>query len=301
MTAYTFPTVPGSYVVGDTVQFNYTGASQTFLTSNIVTMKIEIWGAKGAEGVSPSVGGNGGYTYGTYSTTNGTTLYVVCGQLGAARAGSNLTPTGSAPTTFNGGGLGAYSTNVGTTLARWGGGGGGATDIRLGGTALANRILVAGGGGAGGHRNVQLSGAAHGGAGGGGGFNTKDGNPGYTASARTPGIGGTSSAGGAGGIFYYDIGQTTGSNASAGTLGTGGTGGGPGLGTARFDYADSGGGGGGGGYYGGGGAPSGGFDGRGGAGAGGGSGFIDTTYFTFYGGESGINNSNGYAIITVLS
>ena len=295
MAAYTFPTVPGSYVVGDTIQFNTSGGGWTFATLNTNTVKIELWGASGGTGEGSSPGGKGGYTYGTYAASNGTTLYINAGGLGASAA-SNAALNTQPAAAFNGGGQVPFRNGANTTS--WGNGGGGATDVRLGGTALANRILIAGGGGGGGQRNVQITGFAPGGAGGGGGFMSRNGNPGYTASGRTPGLGGTQSAGGAAGQFFYDFGTSTGTDGTAGSLGQGGQAGSPTSG--YYDYATTAGSGGGG-YYGGGGGSCGGYDGRGGSAGGGGSGYINPTYITKFGGESGINTGSGYAIITILS
>ena len=60
---------------------------------------------------------------------------------------------------YNGGGRGGGCCD-------WGGGGGGATDIRIGGTGLNNRILVAGGGGGSGNMDIPTTGRGWGGHGG---------------------------------------------------------------------------------------------------------------------------------------
>jgi hypothetical protein len=292
MANYTFPTLPGSYAVGDTVTFNYSGAVQTFTTSNITTMKIELYGARG--GYVGDTPGSGGYTYGNYSTTSGTTLYFYCGGIGGNAGGAGFGTAFASRAGFNGGGECGYgsSSNYGW---HYGSGGGGATDVRLGGTALSNRILIAGGGGGSGTRNVQLTGRADGGAGGGGGFMSQNGNTGYTSSARGPGTGGTQSSAGTGGAFS-DI-AACGTAGFAGSLGVGGQGGNDTM-IIVYNYA---GGGGGGGYYGGGGGGAGGYDGRGNGSGGGGSGYINQTHITRFGGESGTNFGYGYARITVLS
>ena len=66
------------------------------------------------------------------NVTQGQILYLVIG-------GKGGTPTGG----WNGGGDGSDST------LWYSGGGGGATDIRIGGISLYNRVIVAGGGGGG--------------------------------------------------------------------------------------------------------------------------------------------------------
>ncbi|NTW32423.1 MAG: hypothetical protein HGB12_07340 [Bacteroidetes bacterium] len=164
--------------VPNTNTFNFTGALQTFIIpAGITCVRIEAWGA--------GPGGLGGYINGVKTVAPGNVLNIYAG-------GTNG---------YNGGGTG-------------GGTGGGASDVRIGGTALGNRIIVGGGaGGSGGY------------AGGSGGYPA--GGNGQTC-ASGPGMGGTQSAGGAGGC-------------TTGSLGTGGNSGGCG-------------GAGGGGYYGGGGA-----------------------------------------------
>ena len=274
MAAYTFPTVPGSYAAGDTIQFNYTGAMQTWSASNASRIKIELWGARGGYGWDTP--GSGGYTYGEYLISSGNTIYVYVGGIGGD-AYQNTTSTNTSNAGYNGGGDGG--TGVSGSYVHKGAGGGGATDVRH---MAGPKMLVAGGGGGSGTRNVQTTGFAGGGAGGGGGFMSQNGNPGYTAGARGPGLGGTQSAGGAGGAFY-DMGTSSGQAGSAGSLGQGGAGGVDNMTYLQYNYAA---GGGGGGYYGGG---------------GGGSGYINTTYITKFGGESGVNFGNGYAIITILA
>jgi uncharacterized repeat protein (TIGR02543 family) len=135
--------------------------------------------------------------------------------------------------------------NGGGATSSWGNStpGGGASDVRVGGTGLSNRVIVAGGGGGGGWTYAK------GGAGGGAnGINGTSMNQNGTG-----GYGGTQLAGGAVGLTSV-CGPVT---KTAGSLGQGGTGAG----------CSAGGGAGGGGYYGGGG---GGY----GDGGGGGSGYI---------------------------
>ena len=90
-----------------------------------------------------------------------------------------------------------------------------ASDIRIGGTGYANRVIVAGGGGSGGRSNYE--GAPEAGGAGGGTTGGKGGEQGWSLG----GDGGTQSAGGAGGQWqaaYY------GKNGNAGSLGLGGDG-----------------------------------------------------------------------------
>ena len=119
------------YEVGQVWNYNYTGGAQTFTNECNAIYKVELWGGKGtpvnAQGATRG-GGLGTYVYGNIELEKGKTLNVY---VGGAASGS----TGG----YNGGGNGTNNS----------GGGGGATDIRVDGTALANRIIVAGGGGGG--------------------------------------------------------------------------------------------------------------------------------------------------------
>ncbi len=108
--------------------FNFTGNVQEWIVPQGVTeINVDLFGARGASG-SGSAGGPGGFgavISGTMSVEPGSTLFIAVG-------GQNG---------YNGGG------NPGNGNA---GNGGGATDIRIGGVALANRVVVAAGGGGGG-------------------------------------------------------------------------------------------------------------------------------------------------------
>jgi len=225
------PYTPGSQT------FNYTGAQQTFtVPSGVSTITIKAWGAQGGNVTSYHVlaGGKGGYATGNLSVSAGNTLYVYVGGKGTDRLGNH--PYSSCTVVnggFNGGGKNR-SAGTGTP-------GGGASDVRNGGTALANRVIVAGAGGGNGWTYAQ--------GGAGGGTNGQNGT--NSNGSGTGAYGGTQSAGGAVGNSSGSCGKT------AGSLGVGGDGTG----------SSAGGGGGGGGYYGGGG---GGYN----EGGGGGSGYI---------------------------
>jgi len=220
-----------SAALGATVNFAYTGAAQTWtVPAGVTQVTLELRGAQGGGSYLSGAGtprqedgGLGGLTQGTLAVTPGQVLNLYVG--GQAPDVGNITP---APGGFNGGGDGG----------QWGAGGGGATDVRVGGIALANRVAVAGGGGGG-----NSGGPDHGTGGAGGGVS---GDPGVNLSGGyAPGGGGTQAAGG-----------TAGSNPGgvAGQLGLGGS-------SASYHVA-----GGGGGYYGGGSAFA--------AGGGGGSGYV---------------------------
>lgn len=110
----------------DIMDFNYTGLVQS-KTLKPGTYTIECWGGQGGT-YSSYIGGKGGYSKGTITLTEATTVYISVGGAGS----SSSTTAG-----FNGGGTGISS----------GRGGGGATDVRIGQNSLYSRVIVAGGGG----------------------------------------------------------------------------------------------------------------------------------------------------------
>lgn len=195
------------------VVFSFTGAMQTWIVpADVTSITVDARGAQGGDGPGGPTGGLGGQVIATLTVTAGQTLNVFVGGKGGLPQGG-----------FNGGGNGGHGTNGGD-----GGGGGGASDIRIGGVALSDRVLSAAGGG-----GVGVDVRA-GGAGGG-----------ATGGQEVPlggngGGGGTQSMGGAAGPGVSCQGN-------AGALGIGGNGG-TGCNGAS--------GGGGGGFYGGGGAGS---------------------------------------------
>ena len=213
-------------------RFDSTGSSQTFdvpdgVTTTIVTLA---GGAGGAGGNSGPTGGQGGIvTAALTGVPNGVSFDVEVG--GEGGNGTQSTPF-SGTAGYNGGAIGSPDGSCG------GGGGGGASDIRFGGSTLADRILVAGGGGG----SACFSGGGSGGAGGSDTFGGSGAN-GETIGQAVGGGGGTSSMGGTAGTSCNS------DNATGGGLGSGGEGA-TGGGTA------SGAGGGGGGLYGGGGGGS---------------------------------------------
>lgn len=111
---------------GSVMNFDYTGSVQT-ATLTPGRYKLECWGAQGGT-YSGCIGGYGGYSKGTITLTEATTVYISVGGAGS----SSSTAAG-----FNGGGTGISS----------GRGGGGATDVRIGQNSLYSRVIVAGGGG----------------------------------------------------------------------------------------------------------------------------------------------------------
>lgn len=115
-----------THAKNDIMDFNYTGSVQS-KTLKPGTYTIECWGGQGGT-YSSYIGGYGGYSKGTITLTEATTVYISVGGAGS----SSSTAAG-----FNGGGTGISS----------GRGGGGATDVRIGQNSLYSRVIVAGGGG----------------------------------------------------------------------------------------------------------------------------------------------------------
>ncbi len=148
---------------GGSMTFGYTGAAQIFTVPACVTsITVDARGGSGGDGWNVDgggtvrgFGGNGGRAEATLTVTAGEMLSLYVGG-----GGQNATPSGPGLGGFNGGGNGANS-----PFGYSGGGGGGATDIRRVGSALTDRILVAGGGGSG--SGWCTSGAGNGGVGGG--------------------------------------------------------------------------------------------------------------------------------------
>ena len=131
-----------TYAAGSTItqEFNYTGNVQTFVAPYTTTYTLTAYGAVGGydgvdgQGDGRSWGGNGGYVQGTINLTAGQTLYIYVGGKGDDARGS-ISEWES---------FGGYNGGADTL---WSGAGGGATDFRINGQDISNRILVAGGGG----------------------------------------------------------------------------------------------------------------------------------------------------------
>lgn len=246
--------------MGQTTTFNFTGGPQEFVVPQgcYASVQIDAYGAQG--GGSPVVaGGLGGHVQATIAVTPGETLYVYVGGIGD--------PTGTPG--YNGGGSG-----IGGSVNNPGSGGGGASDVRKGGTALADRWVVAGGGGGG----TENGGTAVGGAGGGlvGGDGAPGGNP-WGCTPLAPPTGGTQVAGGVGGNS-----ASCAWNGFDGTFGQGGN--------SYNQYRSSGGGGG---WYGGGGAHN------GTSGAGGSSYAHPTATNVTH--VQGFQTGNGVVVITLVA
>lgn len=235
-----------------TQTLNYTGTMQTFTVPACVTVvTITCYGAQGANGTASSFGATGGVggfgpiVTGATTITPNSVLNVYVGGSGTGSVGG-----------FNGGGQGAAGNS---------GGGGGASDVRLGGTALSDRIIVAGGGGGGGNAgcstNTVIGGAggygggglgsngvnSPGGGGGGGGNGTVAGAAGIGCPGFLGTAGGTGSLGigGNGGVGMSVCSATVSGGGGGGGYNGGGGGGGGSTGTPSCVSTDQGGGGGG--------------------------------------------------------
>ncbi len=280
-----------------TISFAFTGDFYSWtVPSGVTSLTVDLYGAQGGSG--GSAGGRGGRVQGTLAVTPGATIYIyVGGQSG-----------------YNGGG--AAGTGAGATLSAFPGGG--ATDIRIGGQTLNNRVVVAGGGGGAGRNNCtgQTGGGGGypgglGGAGdttklGGDGTLTNGGNvngstsggAGACSTSAHGGGGGGQNGGGASGGYATVLGGSNGgcgqtSEASAGPI-TGFTAGCFGTGGNGGSNSNNGGGGGGGGWYGGG---------AGGAnwasGGGGGSSYLGAMTSTSF--VNATRTGDGVASITYLN
>lgn len=240
-----------SNVGPDTAVFDYTGGIQTWtVPMNVTSVNFDVMGAAGGNDdyTGAPNPGKGGRVQGTLSVAPLSNLNIVVG--GRGNDGSALGASGG----YNGGGN-TYFYFVGC-----GGAGGGASDIRIGGTALSDRKVVAGGGAGSG---AEPTGSKYGGAGGGlTGGNSE--NNDFGANAK----GGTQTAGGASAVYPGWL------SGAAGTSGMGGDGSTQGVS-----------GGGGGGYFGGGGGVW--------SGGGGGSSYTDgsLTYSNTH--TRGVRDGNG--------
>lgn len=233
----TITVTPSSTTSSGSQSFGYTGSMQTWtVPAGVTSISLEAYGAQGGTGASGGnaasggVGGMGSKVTGSYNVTPGQVLNIYVG-------GEGMTPDGG----YNGGAAGG-SVNAG--------GGGGATDVRINGTSVSDRILVAAGGGGGGRSGCEQS-VAYGGAGG-----TGDGNGFDGADAPTSGGfagGGKGGNGVTGGVQGIGCAGFLGGPGVSSLNDIGGVGGG-GQSCCCFNFSSiPGGGGGGGGFFGGGG------------------------------------------------
>ena len=167
--------------------FSYTGSVQYWtVPAGVTSISVDMNGAAGGDSYvwsSEGPGSLGGRVQCTLAVTPGQVLNIYVGGAGANWSSSSASSGG-----YNGGGEGGSYAACG----------GGATDIRIGGTGLSNRVIVAGGGGGGGDWDT------YGGAGGG----------------LTGGSGGSYGSGNACGGAQTGVACSTGY--ALGTFGTGG-------------------------------------------------------------------------------
>ncbi len=237
--------------------FAYTGAMQSWVVpTNTTSVAVDVVAAGGGSFAAyPDEAGFGGRVQATMTVTPGSTLNIFVGGKGT----DYLSP---AVPGWNGGGGPASGSSVNYAT------GGGATDIRIGGTALSHRVIVAGGG-AGARNGLPYFGGHGGGVTGGDGQFTTTGN-----GELKRGLGGTQTAGGRRGCGFSGCG-------TAGTLGVGGDCGS----SSAFGSA------GGGGYYGGGGSAD-------SATGGGGSSYADASRCSSVVHTQGYNRDQGYLLLT---
>lgn len=273
--------------LAQTTNFSYTGTLQTYtVPAGITQLTVTLKGASGGNATwGTATGGLGATVTGTITVTPGSIINIyVGGQSG-----------------WNGGGA------AGNAAATQGGRGGDASDIRIGGTALTDRVLVAGGGGGAGGGGMTFPSTLYGAGGNGGNSNSAgsagSGYPFPVVGGSTPSgptIGGQGGTVGGGGV------AGTGCAPASGTAGAvNGTGGnGFNLGNPTVKYPS--GGGGGGGYVNGGGGGGGTAgtvnctlnDNNAGGGGAGGSNFTGTATNTTV--IDGNNTGNGSVSITVI-
>lgn len=251
-----------THVGEDTALFQSYGLGQNkfIVPPTITSVKFDVYGAVGGKDSrsTTSMPGNGGHISGNLTVTPGMVLNIFAGA-----PGSNGDVLFGAPSGQNGGGAGNLDPINGC-----GGAGGDASDIRIGGTALSDRVVVAGGGGGAGFDAVILAPKAGGAGGGSVGLNS---DPNEDGSSAT---GGTQVTAGLGATYIgYAPGQP---GALAGHTG----------GNASVDGVS---GGGGGGWFGGGGGVW--------TGGGGGSSYADPTLTSSVVSTPNVNNSTGSVMI----
>lgn len=263
-----------STVVNAQVTFDYTGDVQMYVVTGCVdSLLVDVLGAEGGRGPvgcttgTSKAGGKGGRVQATIPVSQGDTLYIYVGGKGEDD------DLNSALGGYNGGGDALDDSQY---SYYGGGGGGGASDIRLNGMTLNDRIVVAGGGGGAGADGCSCNDLK---GGDGGDLTGGNGQGGQGCVCNPSGQGGTQSAGGAKGDWACVC------DAEDGGLGQGGNS------NSTSCGGPTGGGGGGGGYYGGGG---------GGLGAGGGGSSYTFSSATSVTHTQGYQEGNGQVIITPI-
>ena len=183
----------------ETIDFDYVGREQEFMTPVSGKYKLETWGAQGGSGVNKNTetggntyyirdGGYGAYSIGYVNLNEFEKLYLNIGGGGDTFIDTNMDYSTVIPRGYNGGGSGIYYAN-----------GGGATDISIISGTLSslenskNKILIVAGGGGGTSAHVPGGGYCLGGAG--GGFQGNSGAIGSQSYPGKAGIGGTQQLG----------------------------------------------------------------------------------------------------------
>jgi hypothetical protein len=195
-----------------TVSFVCTGAVQSWtVPAGVTSALFEVYGARGGvPGTYSGTNNQGGRSLAIIAVTPGETLQINVGCQGTANSSG-------APAGWNGGGAGPNGLS-----------GGGASDVRRGGSALTDRIIVAGGGGGhsvGGGRGGQGSGGS--GTDGLAGVGSGSGGGGQGGSATISGAGGDAGTGGQpGSPGMLGIGGDAGANANPASIGIAAGGGG---------------------------------------------------------------------------
>ena len=248
-----------------TASYSYTGGAQLFtVPAGVHSINFDAIGASGGNDSysgAPNPG-KGGRVTGRLSVNPGDALNLYVGGKGSDGSATGPDATGG----YNGGGNAKFY-YYGT-----GGAGGGATDIRLNGSGLTDRVVVAGGGGGNGWDDPGTAPVAAGARAGGNGGDIIGGNSANNGGGFYAGGGTQSPPGGAPATYPGKV------PASAGSLGNGGT--------SSIEGIS---GGGGGGYYGGGGGLF--------CGGGGGSSYTDAVKATLVAHTQGFNTGNGQMII----
>jgi len=139
---------------GKVYEFDYTGDEQTFSPNCNGYYKFEAWGAQGNgsnfSSVGVSLGGKGAYTSGYVYLDSSKAVTVVVGAGGNVASSYSTLSSSLSSSNYNGGGAGAFDTSESANIGEHGFAGGGATDFRIAGSTLNDRVMVAAGGGGGG-------------------------------------------------------------------------------------------------------------------------------------------------------
>jgi hypothetical protein len=204
----------GAAPVPAPIVFPYIENADTWVVpAGVFAATFDVYGAVGGQlefNISP--GGRGGRATATIPVTPGSVVTIVVGGKGEDVGSCSSGPIKGG---FNGGGAGGLAVCDGA-------GGGGASDVRIGGNGISNRVVVAGGGGGASTANSgPPCGMRGGGAGGGltgadglcGGAagGNQDGSRGSGELAKGgPGGGGFLGGGGGGGGYYGGAGGTGG-------------------------------------------------------------------------------------------